>query len=251
MKTRVPVDVERLMWLVAESNDPAAIQDFESRFPAFAAELAKRRRMVSNLKHAKANGAVSERIPAFTPREPRATPASRGTWIAGGLALAALAVASYSATNWMTNKPKPFPKPEPAVTTPVKAPYLVVPKQVETPKQPVITPEQRQDPPPVVATPPSNQEMPKDLKLSNTSLLAALRMIGDQAGYRVDIAPGLEDQQISIDYEQVTTSEMLKDLGLRYGFTPFNQGDGTIIIVPAVDQSPTPDGPNNSSRRIG
>jgi hypothetical protein len=249
MRNRIPADVERLMWLVAESNDPAAIKDFETRFPTFAVELAKRLRMVSDLKHAKSNGPKIDRIPVFTPRDLRPTPASRGNWIAGGVALAALAMASFSATTWLTKKPEPLPKPEAVVTKPVDIPNQTVKVPVNPPQQAPIVPNPRQEP--VVSVPPSNNETLKTLRLSNTSLLAALKLIGEMAGYRVDVAPGLQDEQISIDYDQVTTSEMLRDLGSRYGFTPFDQGDGTIIIVPAVDQGPPASSPNNSSRRIG
>lgn len=256
MKNKIPADVERLMWMVAESNDPSAIQDFENRFPAFGPELAKRRRMVSDLKHAKSNTSVADRIPAFTPRETVASAPSRGTWVVASIALAAVAVASYSATSWITKEKRPLPKPEPVITTPVVVPDTTVRVPANPPVQtpPVQTPPTQVPQPwqaPVMADPPSNQESLKTLKLSNTSLIAALKMIGEMAGYRVEVAPGLPDQQISVDYDQVTTSEMLKDLGSRYGFTPFDQGDGSIIIVPAIDQAPPGNDLNSSSRRIG
>jgi len=91
----------------------------------------------------------------------------------------------------------------------------------------------------------------KTLKLSNTSLVAELKMIGEMAGYRVEVAPGFPDQQVSIDYDGFTTSDMLKDMGQRFGFTPFDQGDGTIIIVPAVDAGSMNPDSSGSNRRIG
>lgn len=248
MKHRVPSDVDRLMWLVAESNDPKAIADFESRFAEFGPELARRRRMVSELKGAKSHVSIDHRIPAFKPRVDAPTPIPKGMWIVAGIAFASLAFASYSVFR-VNSTQGPIPKPEQVVTQPVETPDTNVYRPVETP--PITDPIVKNPPPSVHPTPStSGQEMPKSLKLSNTSLIAALKMIGEMAGYRVEVAPGFQDQQISIDYDQITTSEMLKDLGLRYSFTPFDQGDGTIIIVPAVDAAGGSD-TNGSQRRIG
>lgn len=248
MKHRIPPDVERLMWLVAESHDQDALRDFEQRFPGLKDELAIRRRMVTDLKGAKGHSHVENRIPVFTPKAQPVSSARRGIWVAGGLAFAALAVASYSLTSYF-NAPAPkIPHVEPVVTQPVE------------PKNDVVYTPPKLDPQPTVTSPniPVPQEptspptdAPKSLRLSNTSLVAALKMIGSNAGYNVEIAPGFEDQTISLDYVDTTTTEMLRDLGIRYGFTAFDQGDGTIIIVPAVDSSPQPGDPNGSQRRIG
>lgn len=248
MKSRIPQDVERLMWIVAESSDPKAITDFEARFPEFATELAKRRRMVTDLKGAKTAQPAETRIPAFNLRNASPAPAPRGMWIVGGIAFAALSVAVYS----VTMKPSAVTTLPPVETVNLK-PIENPPTTVYTPpKQPVQT-----EPPPFqsptsVQPPVNSNDQPKTLKLSNTSLIAALKMVGEMAGYRVDIAPGFEDQQVSIDYTQTTTSEMLKDLGMRYGFTAFDQGDGSIIIVPAVDGgNPIGDPGGDPPRRIG
>lgn len=248
MKPNIPQDVERLMWIVAESNDPNAVTDFESRFPEFAAELAKRRRMVSDLKGAKIPHTMETRIPAFSLRGEKRAPTPKGMWMVGGLAFAALVMATYSAVKMSNYQPPVLPKVEPVNTQPIENPPTTVytptpPPRTTQPTPPIQTP----DPNP---TQHSIEEQVKTLKLNDTSLILALKMIGDMAGYRVDIAPGFEDQQVSVDY-QATTSEMLKDLGMRYGFTAFDQGDGTIIIVPAVDNgNPISDG-GGSPRRIG
>jgi hypothetical protein len=248
--SRIPQDVERLMWIVAESNDLGAIADFESRFPDLAPELARRRMMVAKLRDAKSPHVADSRIPQFTPRSTQPSGLSKGTWIASGLALAALAVASYSVTVWISKPPPTLPKVEPVQVTGPANPDTNL---YEPPKlQPDYTPP-RQDPPPTAANPPptDRQEQPKTLKLSNTSLEAALKMIGEMAGYEIQVAPGFKDQQVSIDYVDSTTTEMLKDLGVRYNFTPFDQGDGTIIIVPATDGNEAADGADGSRRRIG
>ncbi len=248
MKLHIPQDVERLMWIVAESNDPGAVTDFESRFPEFVGELSKRRRMVSDLKGAKIHQTLETRIPAFSLRGEQRSPAPKGMWVVGGLAFAALVMATYSAVKMSNYQPPVLPKVEPVRTEPIENP----PTTIYTPTPP---PRSAQPAPPIQNPDPdpgslSNEEQVKTLKLSDTSLIFALKMIGDMAGYRVDIAPGFEDQQVSVDY-QATTSEMLKDLGMRYGFTAFDQGDGTIIIVPAIDGgNPISDG-GGASRRIG
>lgn len=251
MKSRIPQDVERLMWIVAESNDPKAITDFESRFPEFGPELAKRRRMVTDLKGAKTAQPTETRIPAFHLRNAPAAPAPKGMWIMAGVALAALSVAAYSVTVMANHKAPVLPR----IGTVSTAPIVTPPTTVYTSPKPPTQPETQQQPfqnPTSVQPQVNNQDQPKTLKLSNTSLLAALKMVGEMAGYRVDIAPGFEDQQVSIDYVQTSTSEMLKDLGMRYGFTAFDQGDGSIIIVPAIDGgNPIGDPGNDPPRKIG
>lgn len=252
MKGRIPADVERLMWLVAESNDPQAIADFEQRFPDFRYELAQRRRMVSDLKGAKTGGIASVPIPAFKLRSQTRTAPPKQVWIATGFALAALAVASYSVTVWLNSAPSKLPAPPVVQTDTPKAPNYVqyspsqeqqIPPKVETPPQsPAPTPEPE----------PSTADRPKTVKMSNTSLVAALKMIGSEAGYSVEIAPGFQDQKVTLDYENATTSEILKDLGIQYTFTAFDQGDGTIIIVPAITDGPATTGsPNGPTRQIG
>ncbi len=251
MKGRIPSDVDRLMWLVAESNDPKAISDFENRFSEFSTELARRRRMVTELKGAKGVTAPDHPIPAFKLRGDRLAPMPRAVWVMAVIAFASLALASFTVYRYATLSKTPIAPPTEVVTGTPSAPDTTVYKPIEpNPTQqnsvqaPVgeTRPEQQ-------TVPPNNDEIPKTLKLSNTSLIAALKMIGEMAGYRVEVAPGFEDQQVSIDYDQITTSDMLKDLGLRYGFTPFDQGDGSIIIVPAVDSGA--DDTNGSQRRIG
>ncbi len=248
MKARMPQDVERLMWMVAESNDQKAIQDFESRFPEFASELSKRRRMVSELKGAKSTHVPDARIPDFRLRGEPKVSSPKGMWVVGGIAFAALLMASYSVTKMVNTPPTKLPVVEPVVTKPIENPNTTVYTN-PTPVPNITTPPPMN--PPVNPNPAQSGEQLKTLKLSNTSLTAALKMIGEMAGYRVDVAPGFEDQQISIDYVETTTSEMLKDLGMRYGFTAFDQGDGSIIIVPAIDSGTPIGGTGEPPRRLG
>ena len=251
MMSKIPSDVERLMWLVSESNDPQAVKDFEARFPQFAAELAKRRRMVSDLKGAKSTASTeSDRIPSFTPRPIPSSPAPRGVWIVGSLAAVALAFASYSIGVWATKEPPKLPPVERVETGMPTVPKTNVydPPTEMRPNQ--VTP-QPTAPQPINPAPPANREPLRTLKLSNTSLEAALKMIGEMAGYRVEIAPGFKDQQVSIDYTDVTTSNMVRDLGIRYGLTAFDQGEGTLIIVPATDSTGPTGDPAPPDPRIG
>lgn len=256
MKQRIPADVERLMWLVAENNDPQAIADFESRFPDLRYELAQRRRMVADIKHAKGGVVPTNEIPipAFRPRAVRPSSSPRQVLVATALGLAALAVASYSITRLVT-APVTRPEPPPVVKTEVPSTPTgggVIYKTPPTTQTTTGSTETNQLPQQTPETTGPRTEQPKTVKMSNTSLVAALKMIGAESGYNVDVAPGFEDQTVTLDYESATASQILKDLGLRYGFTAFDQGDGTIIIVPAVDDGHTPDSDlNGSQRKLG
>ena len=251
MMSKIPADVERLMWLVSESNDPHAIRDFEARFPQFGPELARRRRMVADLKGAKGHPTPPDnRIPAFTPRPAPTATSARSLWVVGSLAAVALAFGSYSIGVWMTKEPPKLPPVQPVETRPPVVPdtniYTPPAQTKPNPPEPTATVPAGTTPPPV-----ANHEPLRTLTLANTSLTAALKMIGQVAGYNVEIAPGFKDQQVSIDYTDVTTSEMIRDLGTRYGFTAFDQGEGTLIIVPAVDDAGSTGDPKEPERKLG
>jgi hypothetical protein len=66
-------------------------------------------------------------------------------------------------------------------------------------------------------------------------LSLVVQAVAQQGKFAINIGPGLADPVISVDYQGLNSIEILQDLGRQYAFTPFDQGDGTVIIVPARD----------------
>ncbi|MEQ1936076.1 MAG: hypothetical protein ABL962_19655, partial [Fimbriimonadaceae bacterium] len=74
---RIPADIEQLIWLIAESGDSSAAQEFEHRFPEYKFELNRRMSTVKSLKSSKPTSVNG--IPVFQPvlSRPQASPMRR------------------------------------------------------------------------------------------------------------------------------------------------------------------------------
>jgi hypothetical protein len=51
----------------------------------------------------------------------------------------------------------------------------------------------------------------------------------------LEIAPGMPNPELVADFRDASGMEMLMELGPRFGFTAFNQGDNRVLIIPALD----------------
>ena len=71
----------------------------------------------------------------------------------------------------------------------------------------------------------------------------ALQAIRDQFKVKIEVAPGFKDQTITVDYINMTASEMLADLGANYGFTPLPQEPGSFLIIPINPSEPEDETP--------
>jgi hypothetical protein len=89
--------------------------------------------------------------------------------------------------------------------------------------------------------PPTNQTevepalVKGSLKIDNARLLDVLQLISETCKIKIDPAPGMPNPEVMVNYTQRNAMEMLSDLGAQYGFTPLNQHDGSILVVPARD----------------
>ncbi|RYG38611.1 hypothetical protein EON81_03205 [bacterium] len=228
---QVPPEIETLIWSIAESPTEKAVQEFHARYPTYAGELARRIATVRALKGAgKENPA---RRPGFTPR-PEPAPAGRTAAWAAGLALAAVAVASFTFAIFARRQPDaPAPQPVPMVIRPTPKPVIVpapVPKPDPEPNFAQDT--QEGDVGPVEDAIPKWQK-PRQVSLKGVALVTALQTIAAQSGLQIQIDPGMPNPTISVSYRDMNTVEILKKMGSEYAFTPYDQGDGTVIIVPA------------------
>lgn len=251
----IPPEIDTLLWAVAEDESPRAGDEFVARYPKYAGELARRRQMVKGLKGVRpATNVASRARPAFRPAPVRTQPIPRRTLVGvGALVLAAIAVASYTAATFATPAPhRQTPAPPVANHTPViPSPPVVIYKEppvTSVPDPSVPAPSVPNDPDPVL-DPKANKG--QNFKVKGADLAGALAMLGAEAGVNIIVAPGMAKRQIDAEYENTPLNEILADMGKRYGFTPFDQGDGSIIIVPAVEgggDTPTESRPRPTER---
>jgi len=229
---RIPPEIDSLMWAVAESNDTKAISDFEVRYPEHRYELGKRLGMVRGLRGAR----PSESARVFEPRLATPIP-TRPKWVIalGACGLVGLAIASYYGTSWtMPRQPK---KPVAPVVK-LDPPRSDGGVQYQPPKRevtPLVVPE-RPKIDPVPETPAYLK--PQNLQLAEAPLQTALQLLASQSGLQISFAPGMPNPRVTVDYQSQSAIAVLKDMGEQFGFTAFDQGNSSVLIIPAVQKDP-------------
>lgn len=228
---RIHPDIDRMLWLVAESNDPNAVADFNGRFPEHSLELGKRIAMVRDLKGAGKCVAADAVAPRFyAPRNLPSQPL-RFRWALGAVALACLGFASYffasqalSTRSAGKEAPAAINEPKPPVTVTYHGPSYEPPKY--DPNSP--TPAQQEIP---------NYLKPQTVASAGVTLSEALEIIARTCSLELEVAPGVVEKEVSVNYAGMTGFEMLEDLGPRCGFTSFDEGNGKVLIIPAIEES--------------
>jgi hypothetical protein len=230
---RIDPPVDELMWLIAEQSESAAVDAFAQRYPEHRTELLKRLALVRELK-----GSRPDPRPArFQPRAVR--PLGTPRWAiaaAASSALALVAFGSYAATRAVLAGREPAAAPAAHAGLQNEAPPPP-PVQAARELQPQAPAGQlvQDDVPPVREEIPPAYLRPVTVRLERIGLHAALRLVGEASGVEILIAPGTPDPEIACDYRDTPALALLQDMGRTVGFTPFAQGDGTVLIIPAVD----------------
>ncbi len=243
----IPPELDGLMWTLAENPDARALDEFGERYPTYRAELGKRIALVRTFRGARPHEPKS--APRFSPR-----PAPRPAWrpvpvLAGLAALLTLGFAGY----WGAVKlaPRNVERPPDVVAAnvdPVQLPdnggvvYQDKPQAQQPPMGDTATP-----PNAPLATPALDQT--QDLRVDNTFLQSAIQLLAEGSGYTVLFAPGMPNPTISTDYRSTRAKDILADLGREYGFTIFEEGNGQLLAIPAVNDVPQdrPQDPNAAS----
>ncbi|MFQ3587476.1 MAG: hypothetical protein SNJ74_01345 [Fimbriimonadaceae bacterium] len=241
---RIPPEIDSLMWAIAENPGDDAIEEFGRRFPDYRQELAKRLSMVRALKGARA-GVPSMAPTRWQPDRParRAPGRFRLGWVLASAALAAVAFASYAGFSALATRQTEIP-PVPSVpTAPPAMPDRIVYREAPRPI----------DPAPPIAPPPSRPRPPWDqpisLQMEGVPLEVALQAIAQKGGLRLEIAPGLSEVLIVLDYRETRPMDILRDMGPKFGFTALPQGRNEVLIVPVVSD-PTGPAPEQPTDRV-
>lgn len=237
---RIPEELDRLMWLVAEEQDSRAIEEFGDRYPNLRAELAKRLEMVRGLRGARM---VAERttIPAFIPRAVPSGPrwASVGLAAAACLALALVGYAGYRSTQTTTTEIEPR-----QIDTPVVRPAPEEKGDGHTPHQmePLLDEPASSQSPSITEAPKgtdAKQEPKFILKLDEPSIEATLQTLARQAKVKFTIAPGMPEREVVAEFQDATLAEILDKLGSAHGFTALEQEEGHYLVIPARSTGPS------------
>ena len=232
---RIAPELDSLIWTLVEQGNERAIEEFLARYPEMKQEVARRSVMVKGLKEMKPD---IERPPFHPTEHIRYQGPTRMVYVVAALVLAALGLASFTVTYI-------------ALPKPVEKPKVEAPKPIEDPKRFAGTgggektqnPQSGQlgveDEPPIISEA-SAPKPPKKIAITvkEAPLHTVFSLIAAQSGLKVIVAPGTPNPPVGVDYEDMTTMEILEDMGRDHGFTPMDQGDGSIIIVPAVEGSP-------------
>jgi hypothetical protein len=231
---------DELMWLVAESGDDQAVQELVSRRPDLRSEVLRRASMIAELRRSRPEIGDFQRVPAFTSDVPAWR--SRPKW--GRLLLLGLPAFAIAAT--LVVGPKILGRTEGETTdSSVASTGGLSPEAVKglppNPYEPLILEDGKtgeatagpDDVPPIGAV----REPKITLHAERITLAEALQKIAAQAGLQLEVAPGLPDFEITAHYANVSAREALEDLGKNFGFTVFDQGDRSLLIIPAVDRS--------------
>lgn len=255
---RIAPDVEQLMWIAAESGDPNAIEDFGARFPHLRYELSKRIDMVRKLKQSGKMAIPSGSIPRFTPpHRIGARLGPRFRWSVAALALSALAFGSFFGTKYLASKEEAPPLGAPRQTIPAYSPQESTEERIQEP------PPVRETQSEVGVVTPDDEPAPvdpwqklKDVKFERIGLATAIKAIAAQSGMNLEMPPDMPNDDIVVDYRNMTGIEILHDMASRFAFTVFDQGNGKVLVVPARDPDRIQDGrfrgrqPDSSRKQV-
>lgn len=233
--SRIDPSVDELMWLIAEQREVAAVDAFNLRYPEHRSEMMKRLEMVRELRGARPAGG----LPSFQQRQVRQLGPPRWAVALGACGvLATVALGSYFVTRSLASHQTEKPSLVAPIDTSPPQPTSIVRETNELPsKAPIVGHPGPGDEQAIRQSPPPAYGRPVTLRLERVRLSEALRLIAQGSGVRIEVAPGTPDPEIACDYRDVPALLLLRDMGRTLGFTPLDQGDGSVLIIPAVDPS--------------
>ncbi len=233
---KIPREIDELMWSVVEHDDEQTIEDFGNRYPDYRVELAKRVRLVRDLKGSR----PAAKPPVFKPvKEVRRLGPSRLA-IAGvtTLVIASIGFAAYSVAFIYDQRQQEANKPNDNTTIIMPQGNLAQPtgqgnenalQPSETDNRPLVQQgdDNRQEFDPLMV--PVSLEEP-DIMLSDL-----VGKISLSTGITINLAPGFQDARLVARYVGSPLIYVVRDLGQNFRFTPLVQTSTSILLVPAVD----------------
>lgn len=233
---KIMPEQDELMWQLAESGEPHALEDFGRRYPDLRPEMTRRLNMVRSLKGSRPQLTSGRR---FMPS--RRDPDRPSPWVTGGLVVGlALGVAfvTFAALQYLDGSRQTVAQTAPAINQPQN------PQNPDGPgvTSPNNTSEAAGNNPTITPGVPNPQFQPSDPFQTKVTVVSgrvrlrqALDDIARQANVTLEMAPGMPDLEIQCDYRDAPALAVLTDMGRNFGFTPLRQGDRNALLVPATD----------------
>lgn len=234
-----PHEFNDILWQLAESQDQKQIEAFLKQHPELKPELKARISMISGIKGAKHTvKAKNERfMPSARPLSsdpPRWAAALAATVLMAGAVFATVGTLKYVESK--NAPPRTLGPGEIRKDLTSKNGNAPEPLKNEDPIPDTYIPEST-DVPPLVATRANENRV--TIVARQISLATALNDIGIQAGIQLNSAPGMPDPTITLDFRDVPAIDVLKALGAKLGFTPMEETDSSILLIPARDPNAT------------
>lgn len=228
------------MWQIAESMDDQAIEQFNERYPKYRAELMSRMTMVRGIKGSRPIQVHTKTRFLPSPQRLNSEPPRWVAFAAATFLLAAGVFATLGTLKFVESRNAP-PQVVDGTMGGMTANNGNNPTQSTPPKDDTtaVIPPGEDDEIPIVPASPMDKKV--TIVAKNISLENALNDIALQAGIRLESAPGMPSIIIELDYRDISAIEVLKALGISYGFTPMIQTPTSALLIPARDpNSPTP-----------
>lgn len=238
-------EVDKLMWSVAESGDARAIEDFVRRFPELKHELSKRAYLVGGLRDAKSLHLNIPPRPAFVPNAkgggsvvPRGKSAIALSLVAG-IAFAGVTYLKLQSTGAPVGQ-TPVVSGGAIRTCDTDARHSIPHRHSMTMVEPTVV----QSPEPIedIAHRPYPRTVPQknagarektdDVTLKQAPLQAAIHVVATHFGLSVETAPDLPNPSVDLEYHGQTGSQILQDMGKRYGFNVVEEGTNKYLLLP-------------------
>lgn len=246
--TQPPSAIDQMIWQLAESGDMVGYAEFVSQYPEFKDELEHRAALVQRLRTLKPSRPT---LPQFVPSTDLSAVSGQPKWVvpvAAAIVLAGVAYASFAGWRFL-QQGNPAPIVEPA-RPPVQG--AAVPRSATATERPAPTPNPREgeniqpgirprlqakmveDPP---AAPPSRWDTRVTVVGKRSTLATVVLSVASGAHVVVELAPGMLDPVIDVEYHDQPAGEVLQDLGRVFGFSVAFETDRKAILIPAVDKS--------------
>lgn len=201
-------ELSEILWRIVDEGNDRAFDQFVARYPELREEAEKRRRTAGRLRAARPS-----------PHAPRVAPKRETRRSVPAIVWPSLAIGVLAFVGFLVVRPAPE-RPVVTRTAPSSQAtfYEGPPRRTVTPGEPRFT-----------------EERPGTV-LRNARLQDAIVLLASQQGKKAEIAPGFGQERIDVTIPS-TGDGALQELGERYGFTAFDQGDGTYLVIPAREGS--------------
>ena len=247
----VPATVDKMIWQLADTDDIAAHADFVSQYPEFKDELERRSALVRRLRDFPKPG---NSIPRFVPSPDLPVNTSAPKWpllVAATVVLGGLAFATYAGVTFARSRQPeietqgkgdrepiryqvPIGKADSRVSGPGFGHFMSPSKIGEGDNLPAQTTPQNQ----AQAAPPDDfarWHKHVSITANKASLANVILGIASQAHVTIEIAKGMPDPKVNVEYHDQTAKDILEDLGRVFGFSVSIETDKRALLIPAVD----------------